>query len=286
MKPDAPIHSDAPRGRLRPLPPVFPFAWAVAHGEDRCGLWQAFEVAGVRQVLRWIPPGRFLMGSTESEPGRSDGELQHWVVLTRGFWLADTACTQALWQAVTGNNPGRFEGGDEAPVERVSWDDVMRRFLPALNERVKGLEAMLPSEAQWEYACRAGSAGPFWFGEQIDSKQVNFDGNHPMPSGRKGEYRERTVGVKVLPANGWGLYQMHGNVLEWCADGFRPYVVGEAVDPVHHADESSAVGPDRRMLRGGSWVNVAHHCRSASREALVPLARLVNIGFRLARGAC
>ena len=283
---DIPGATGTTRGRLLPLPPVFPFAWAVAHGEDRCGLWQAFEVAGVRQVLRWIPPGRFLMGSPPTEPERSDDELLHPVTLMHGFWLAETACTQALWRAVTGDNPSRFKDDAEAPVEQVSWDDVTAHFLPALNARVAGLEAVLPSEGQWEYACRAGSEGPFWFGSQIDSAQVNFDGNHPMEGGRKSEYRERTVGVKSLPANGWGLYQMHGNVWEWCADEFEPYAEGEVVDPVGRAGESSTAGPAGRVLRGGGSFSEARYCRSAYRYAFDPSHRYGSFGFRLARGPC
>ena len=270
-----------PRARLVPLPPVLPFAWATAYGEDRCGLWQAFEVAGVRQMLRWIPPGRFLMGSPESEAGRWNDERQHAVTLTRGFWLGETACTQALWRAVTGDNPSEFKGDDEAPVEQVSWDDVMERFLPALNGKLQGLEAALPSEAQWEYACRAGTDTPFWFGSQIDSEQVNFDGNHPMPGGRESAYRKRTVGVKALPANGWGLYQMHGNVWEWCTDRQRAYSEGEAIDPMGEAPSS---GPAGRVLRGGSWISVARLCRSAYRRAREPSYRYHGIGFRLVRG--
>ena len=270
-----------PRARLVPLPSVFPCPWAVAYGEDRCGLWQAFEVASVRQVLRWVPPGRFLMGSPESEAERFDDERQHAVTLTRGFWLGETACTQALWQVVMGDNPSAFKDDAEAPVEQVSWNDVMERFLPTLNRKVKGLEAALPSEAQWEYACRAGTETPFWFGSQIDSEQVNFDGNHPMSGGRKSVYRKRTLGVKALPANGWGLYQMHGNVWEWCADRRGAYSQGEAIDPVAEARSS---GPTGRVLRGGCWIGGARDCRSANRDANEPSGRFGSIGFRLVRG--
>ena len=263
-------------------------SWAVRHGVDGYGYWAEFEVGGVVQRMRFIPPGRFLMGSPKSEPGWRDNERQHAVTLTRAFWLADTACTQALWRAVTGESPSRFEDDDEAPVEQVSWDDATGRFLPALNARVSGLEAALPGETQWEYACRAGSEGSFWFGEQIDSEQVNFNGNHPMPGGRMGEYRGHTVGVKGLPANGWGLYQMHGNVWEWCADEYGPYAEGEAVDPVAAGQglspKAGSSGPARRALRGGSWFFDARRCRSAYRSVGRPSARNDLIGLRLARG--
>ena len=152
---------------------------------------------------------------------------------------------------------------------------------PALNGKVQGLEAALPSEAQWEYACRAGTKTPFWFGSQIDSEQVNFNGNYPMPGGRKSAYRERTVGVRALPANGWGLYQMHGNVWEWCADESGPYPEGEAIDPVGRAPSSGLAG---RVLRGGSWFDGARYCRSAHRYAIGPSGHSDIISFRLVRG--
>ena len=286
-KPTArPTPAPPDRARTTPLPPVFPFDWAVAHGEDRQGLWQAFEVAGVRQVLRWVPPGRFMMGSPPSEAGRFGNEALHAVTLTQGFWLADTACTQALWAAVMdGDAPSLFTDDPQNPVEQVSWDRVVDEFLPRLNAALPGLAAALPSEAQWEYACRGDAAepAPFWFGGQIDSGQVNFDGNHPLPGGQKSVWRERTVPVKALPANGWGLYQMHGNVWEWCADAYEPDLgAGEAVDPT---GPSTADRTARRVLRGGSCFNVARYCRSAYRRASGPGLRDDGFGVRLARGA-
>ena len=282
--PAAPQHTG--RSRMTPLPPVFPCNWAVAYGEDRHGLWQAFEVAGQRQVLRWLPPGRFAMGSPSTEAGRFDDETEHGVTLTQGLWLADTACTQALWAAVMdGANPSRFSDDPQNPVEQVNWNDVVDEFLPRLNARVPGLGATLPTEAQWEYACRgdAEHKAPFWFGDQIDSAQVNFDGNDPMPGGKKSAYRERTVPVKALPCNGWGLYQMHGNVWEWCADGYAPYPGADAENRTGPAHEPT--GTAWRVLRGGSWLDLARYCRSALRYASVPGLRNFDFGFRLARGA-
>lgn len=271
---------------MTPLPPGFPCSWAVAYGEDRHGLWQAFEVAGQQQVLRWLPPGRFTMGSPSTEVGRSDDETEHGVTLTQGLWLADTACTQALWAAVMdGANPSRFTDDPQNPVEQVNWNDVVDEFLPRLNAHVPGLAATLPTEAQWEYACRGDAEhnAPFWFGAQIDPAQVNFDGNHPMPGGRKSRYRECTVPVKALPCNGWGLYEMHGNVWECCADWYAPYPVTDAENPTGPAQApTEAAG---RVLRGGSWINFARGCRSARRDALDPGFRIDYFGFRLARGA-
>ncbi|WP_236848843.1 formylglycine-generating enzyme family protein [Candidatus Thiodictyon syntrophicum] len=256
--------------------------WALRHGIDQAGWWAEFAVGPVVQRMRWVPPGEFLMGSPADEPerfGTGDwAETQHPVVLSQGYWLADTACTQALWEAVLGENPSQFKGA-ERPVEQVSWDDVTGRFLPALNARVPGLEAVLPTEAQWECACRAGTRTPFSFGSNITTDQVNYDGNYPYAGGAKGEYRNQTVEVKALPANDWGLYQLHGNVWEWCADWVGDYPGEAVVDPP---------GPPEgreRVLRGGSWINHARYCRSAARRGFEPAYRSVYFGLRLSRGS-
>jgi formylglycine-generating enzyme required for sulfatase activity len=252
-------------------------SWARALGRDEFGLYAVFTVAGITQRCRWICPGTFGMGSPPEEPEREDGETLHEVTLSRGYWLADTACTQALWWAVMHDNPSHFKGDPHLPVENVSWDDV-QVFLKQLNEAVKGLEAGLPSEAQWEYACRASTQTPFSFGRQITPEQVNYDGNHPYGRGKKGEFRMRTVPVKSLPPNGWGLYEMHGNVWEWCADWYGEYGSEEQTDPV---------GPPegvRRVLRGGSWHRGGRDCRSADRDGGEPVARFIITGFRLAPG--
>ena len=225
------------------------------------------------QRLRWIEPGSFWMGSPASEKERFDDEQRHRVTLTRGFWLADTACTQALWQAVMGSIPSDFKGNAQLPVEQVSWDAVTRQFLAKLKQRLPGLEARLPTEAEWEYACRAGTETPFHFGAQITPAHVNYDGNYPYAGGAKGEYRKKTVPVKSLPANAWGLYEVHGNVWEWCADGYGPYPTGEATDP------QGVPNAESRVLRGGSWGGTARGCRSAHRGHNTPGPR--GIGFRL-----
>lgn len=218
-----------------------------------------------------------MMGSPESEPERLDWEgPQHPVILTPGFWLADTACTQVLWQAVIGgDNPSSFKGEDR-PVEQVSWDDV-QRFIEKLNSLVPGGDFRLPTEAEWEYACRAGTTTPFWFGDQITPEQVNYHGDHPYAGGQKGLYREETVAVKALPCNGWGLYQMHGNVWEWCQDWYSNYPQGTVIDPTGPAEGQG------RVLRGGSWISDGGEARSANRDAVVPAQRSGLDGFRLAR---
>jgi formylglycine-generating enzyme len=259
------------------LLPRFPEKWASAWGEDEFGLWMALEYSGARQVFRWMWPGTFLIGSPEAEAERYDTETQHEVTLTQGYWLAETACTQALWQAVMSDNPSDFKDDPRNPVETVSWDDA-QRFIGQLNERVSGLNACLPTEAQWEYACRAGTTTAFSFGENITSEQVNYDGNHPYSGGKKGLYRERTVPVGSLPPNAWGLYEMHGNVWEWCEDWFENYASDAQVDP--RGPREGAL----RVLRGGSWFDYGRFVRSAVRSGNGPGDRSGSIGFRLALG--
>ena len=262
-----------------PFPPPFADAW----GDDEYGLWSEFHLplAGAKspviQRLRWIEPGTFLMGSPEDEPERfADEGPQHLVTLTRGFWLADTACTQALWLAVLDDNPSRFTRDAKQPVEHVDWRRV-QDFLRALEILLPGITAHLPTEAEWEYACRAGTATPFSFGATITPELVNYDGNHPYAGGQRALYREATVPVKSLPANPWGLYEMHGNVWEWCADGQRDYTPNPVDDPVGPLAGDKTL----RVARGGSWRDDARYARSTCRLRNQPVGVDSNLGFRL-----
>ncbi len=257
-----------------------PPPWASAWGQDKYGFFADFSVATgpmywdcVAQRMRWVPPGTFLMGSPEDEWARNENEVQHEVTLTAGFWLADTTCRQELWNAVMQDNPSHFPG-DLLPVENVDYDQV-HEFFARVAEIVPGLQLQLPTEAQWEYACRAGTQTPFSFGDDITPEQVNYDGNYPYRDGTKGEYRETTVACDSLPANDWGLFQMHGNVWEWCRDWHGPYdVTGHVVDPVGPKEGSD------RVIRGGSWFSYARYARSASRYGYGPGSRWSLRGVR------
>jgi len=256
-------------------PQVFPMPWADEWGQDQYGAWMMFKYKDVEQRMRWIKPGKFMMGSPVEEKERGSNETQHEVILTEGFWMADTTCTQELWEAVMGDNPANFKG-PQRPVEQVSWEDC-KTFMDKINQLIPGLELCLPTEAQWEYACRAGTESPFSFGKNITTEQVNYDGNYPYGDGKKGKYREETVDVKLLPCNAWGLYQMHGNVWEWCEDWFGDYSTKSILDPK---------GPDSggyRVLRGGSWDFNGWSVRSALRDRYVPSYRYHDVGFRFSQ---
>lgn len=256
-------------------------AWASDAGTDSFGRWADLTVGKVVQRMRWIVAGEFLMGSPSLEELRSDDEgPQHRVSISPGLWLADTACTQALWLAVMGGkNPARFSADLQNPVEQVSHLDV-EAFLKKLQRQLPaGAAAHLPTEAEWEYACRAGTNKPFSFGAQITPQQVNYNGNHPYADAPKGLYREKTVPVKALPANAWGLHQMHGNVWEWCSDDRRAYT-GQAVENPKGA--ALAGTGAARAIRGGSWDSGARLVRSAFRYPYRRDVRDPALGFRVA----
>jgi formylglycine-generating enzyme required for sulfatase activity len=181
---------------------------------------------GMRFV--WIPPGSFMMGSPTEEKLRGENETQHQVTLTKGFYLGIYLVTQDQWQTVMGNNPSAFKGEKNLPVENVSWEDC-QVFLEKLRKK-EGHAYRLPTEAEWEFACRAGTTTPYHFGETISTDQANFDGN-PDGKGRAGAFRNKTTHVGSFPANPWGLFDMHGNLWQWCADVYADYPQNAVVDP-------------------------------------------------------
>ncbi|MFO7563886.1 MAG: formylglycine-generating enzyme family protein [Enhygromyxa sp.] len=243
--------------------------WAHAMGRDRYGLWAAFAVGKVEQRMRWIPPGRFMMGSPEHEEGRWDDEgPQHLVTLDQGFWMAETPCTQALWKAVMGDNPSHFKSPEllMRPVESVSYENV-QRFIKDLDRKLdrkvgKGFE--LPTEKQWEYACRAGTTAPTY-------------AERDAVAWHRGNSDAQTHEVGLKQRNAWGLYDMLGNVFEWCADMYAPY-------PSRAVEEATSPSGRDRVIRGGGWADDARSVRAAYRYWLGPGARSGSLGFRLVRG--
>ena len=249
--------------------------------QEAVSLWEADPASGlhqiqlgqVRQTFSYIPPGTFLMGSPTIELSRRPEESQRPMTIRRGFWLARTECTQALWQEVTGGNPSSVRGLG-LPVETVPWDDVAvgdRSFMVRINARnllPDGLRFALPDEAQWEYACRAGTTGPFAFGEILEGYLANFDGRLPYGTPVPGPFANCTVAVGSYAANGWGLHDMHGNVQEWCA----PW-----------PEVPLPLNPDEgKTTRGGSWRFTASLCRSASRMVYRGDVGDDTTGFRIA----
>jgi uncharacterized protein (TIGR02996 family) len=229
----------------------------------------------VPMTFAWIPPGTFLMGSPPREGDRGDDETQHRVTLTRGFYLGIHPVTQAQWWAVLRRKPSRFKGKDNHPVEQVSWQDC-QEFCRKLSAKI-GRRCRLPTEAEWEYACRAGTTTPFHFGATISTDQANYDGNATYGKGKQGAYRQQTTPADSFPPNAWGLADMHGNVWEWCADLYQEdyYQHSPAQDPQGPA---SGVSPVRR---GGSWANYPTWCRSADRVTCDGGHRHDNVGCRV-----
>ena len=216
---------------------------------------------GIEYAFRWCPAGSFTMGSPESESGRCPDEFPHEVALTDGFWMLETEVTREMWKSVMGNEPGVFRG-ERLPVEQVGWVDCIE-FCRKLSEKL-GSPVTLPTEAQWEYACRAGTSGPFagnleemaWFGPNSENR------THP-------------VGQKK--PNAWGIHDMHGNVWEWCLDWY-------AEDSYAGSPSTDPHGPDRgvnRVYRGGGWYGDARFCRSAYRNYYAPNFRSYGHGFRI-----
>jgi RNA polymerase sigma factor (sigma-70 family) len=222
----------------------------------------------------WIPPGSFSMGSPKEEKERGNDEMQHQVTLTKGFYMGAHLVTQEQWQAVMGNNPSYIKGEKNLPVETVSWDDC-QEFIKKLREKDKK-QYRFPTEAEWEYSCRAGATAPFYFGNTVSIDQNNFNGVFPYGGDKKGQNREKITPVGSFPANAFGLYDMHGNVWQWCQDWYGEYPQKDVIDPQ---------GPDAgrfRVLRGGSFYNPASFLRSAYRNSNVPSLRTNVNGFRVA----
>jgi len=216
----------------------------------------------------WISPGTFLMGSPKEEKPRDENETQHKVKLTKGFYMGVYTVTQEQWEAVMGKNPSKFKGEKNLPVENVSWDDC-QEFIKKLRDKDKKLYR-LPTEAEWEYCCRAGTTTPFYTGETISTKQANFRGQ-----GKDAVKREKTTPVGSFPANAWGLCDMQGNVSQPCQDWIGAYSDKDTVDP------PGAEKGKYRVVRGCSWGDNLEDCRSAMRTGSEPGIRSPTNGLRL-----
>ncbi|MEM7395718.1 MAG: formylglycine-generating enzyme family protein, partial [Verrucomicrobiota bacterium] len=238
-----------------------------------------------RPELVWLKPGVFAMGSPPDEPFRDDDETRHRVEISYRFAIGKYEVTQEEYEAVMGSNPSQFkEDGSRKPVENVSWDEAMDycRRLTVIGHEAGWLKEdhviTLPSEAEWEYACRAGTGTATAFGNMLSSKQANFDGDIPYNGAEKGPDLSQTVEVgRNYSTNAFGIYNMHGNVAEWCYDWYGRYSQAPSVRDPHGPETGSY-----RVIRGGSWINEGGFCRSALRSGDDPSDRLNILGFRVA----
>lgn len=266
-----------------------PAPWATAAGTDEFGAWADFQIGAAVQRFRWCPSGTFLMGSPDTEEGRFPDEgPRHKVTLTAGYWMADSPVTQALYLEVMGHNPSHFTDPAhlDRPVEQVTWEDAVA-FCAALDARLRaagvpedGLCFRLPSEAEWERACRAGTAGATWRGELGDKDPATGAPVLDAIAWCYGNSDSTTHPVATRAPNPWGLHDMLGNVWEWGADAVNSlegYPGSPRVDPVGQA------GP-LRAIRGGSWDDDARNARAACRLANDPGDRWNDRGLRLSRG--
>jgi formylglycine-generating enzyme required for sulfatase activity len=241
---------------------------------------------GVKLEMVYIPGETFYMGAPKTEKDSLDYERPQHYVTVKPFYMGKYTITQEQWEKVVyscppvarelNSRPAYFPG-DKLPVERVSWNDAVE-FCARLSHKT-GQKYRLPSEAEWEYACRAGSAKPFAFGDTITTNVVNYNGNYTYGNAPKGEYRGRTTPVGTFQPNAFGLYDMHGNVWEWCADTWHNNYEGAPNDGSAWISE---INQNVRLLRGGSWDNDPGSCRSAFRNYnLLDLLNLIDIGFRV-----
>jgi formylglycine-generating enzyme required for sulfatase activity len=240
---------------------------------------------GVILEMAAIPGGTFIMGSPPEELGHRDNESPQHQVTVQPFFMGKYQVTQAQWRFVAQlaqvnreleQDPSNFKG-DNRPVEQVSWYDAVE-FCDRLSSHTKR-QYRLPSEAEWEYACRAGTTTPFHFGETITTDLANYDGNYTYGQGSKGVYREETTAVGSFGvANNFGLYDMHGNVWEWCEDDWHENYIDA---PTDGSAWNSQSGSNTKLLRGGSWYFNARYCRSALRARLSRDIRNYLYGFRV-----
>jgi formylglycine-generating enzyme required for sulfatase activity len=270
----------AQQGGSRWTDPAFP--------SPRQGFYRAVRVQLPADTnLVFIPPGTFTMGSPANEALRSPDETQHTVRISRGFWMEKYLVTQGDYLKVVGTNPSHFQGDLTLPVESVNWYQATNYCaLRTQQERAAGLipancAYRLPTESEWEYACRAGTTTAFYLGSSLRSGQANFDGQYEYDvalgevNNPNGVFLTKPTPVGSYGANPWGLYDMIGNLLEWCQDWYGPYFTGTVTDP------QGPVTGTSRVFRGGSWLVNARYCRSAQRAIYNPVDLSSGVGFRV-----
>lgn len=268
-----------------PIQTVVPSAFVgQSEGNER-------EVFGI--LFCWCPPGKFIMGSPASEPERRPGEDQVEVTLSKGFWTAKYETTQGQWKRVVGNLPGEFTSelpeDDDLPVGNVNFAEaeLYCQKLTEIGRKTGDLpidwEVRLPTEAQWEYACRAGTTTATSFGDKISSKQANFTGK-PYNGAEEGPSLGHAAKVGSYPANPWGLHDMHGNTCEWSRDWFHAKLPGGRDPDLYNAKATATknrTGDFSRVRRGGTWTDPGWPNRSAFRQRFEPERRYDHIGFRV-----
>jgi formylglycine-generating enzyme required for sulfatase activity len=250
------------------------------------------EILGIK--FCWCPSGTFIMGSPRTEPERRPGEDQVKVILTKGFWMAKYEATQSEWKRVMGQLPGpltdELPEGNDYPVGNVNFPEVEAYCvkLTELGHQSGSLpnnwEFRLPTEAQWEYACRAGTTTATAFGDKLSSKQANFKGK-PYNGAEPGPSLNRAAKVGSYPPNAWGLHDMHGNIFEWCRDWSHTKLPGGMDPDLYLVKDTAALnrtGDASRVRRGGCWADDGWPCRSACRLRFEPYRRYDHIGFRIA----
>ncbi len=260
----------------------------------------------------YIPPGSFIMGSPPYAAVRFDDETEHRAEISKGFYIQMTEVTQGQWKAVMGDNPSLFnfqKKGDDYPVDNVSWNDA-QAFIEKLNAAESGQKYRLPTETEWEYVCRLGSdRGPFadavmisdisriikhgikivtfdlfTTGDCLSTDHANYNGNYPLLGCDKGVFREITMPVKSFPPNKLGVYDMHGNVNEWCQDTYGKYDVRHKTFPMYKIKDSTGSESGKyKVYRGGSWVSSAKYCRCAYRGREAADFKNETLGFRLVK---
>jgi len=290
--PEPPGHTDGPAWPLQPIRSTSSVLLREGNRwkQQRTSLvmegYREELVPRVAITMVWIPAGTFLMGAPPEEPGRFDDEGPQHEVRLEGFFLAQTPISQTQWRAVADwekmehelkPDPSKFTGPNR-PVEQVTWLEAME-FCSRLSQRT-GRRYTLPSEAQWEYACRAGTTTPFHFGATVTPELANYNANHTYSDGPEGAYREQTTDVGTFPANAWGLLDMHGNVWEWCADHWHSSYDFAPEDGQPWLIPAAGTN-EQRLLRGGSWYDAPRNCRSACRNRDDPDDRFDLIGFRV-----